>query len=67
MKKYDKNKYNIQYKKTHYKRIVIESKPQNADIIAEYCKNKGITKSSFLIKSALYIINHDIDISDILL
>ena len=61
-KKFDKVKYDNEYIKNNYKRINLLLKPEIAEEIADYCNSKGISKSQFLAKAALYYIENEIDI-----
>ena len=60
--KFDKVKYNNEYKKNHYTRFTLLMNPQIAQEIEDYCTSKGISKKDFLTKAALYYINNEIDI-----
>lgn len=55
------NKYNA---KT-YKTFTVNAKIAEYNKIVDYCNNKGISKAQLLLRSAEYIINNNIDISDI--
>lgn len=62
---FDEKKYNQQYKKEHYKRIVIDMKPDTADYITDAAKSMGISRAELLTKAALYIIDNGINIDEI--
>ena len=59
-KKFDQNAYINAYKKEKYKQMKLDVKPSEFEQITTYCKNMGISRASFLIKSALYIIENDL-------
>lgn len=65
MKKFDKNAYNTAYNKTNYKQLKIEVKHDIYYIIDSYCKNNNISKATFITRACKYIIDNEIDISDI--
>ena len=46
--KFDKNKYDQQYKKEHYARIIIDLKKDKVIKFKELCKKKGITQVSLI-------------------
>ncbi len=58
-KKFDRNDYDKEYKKSHYKRIGISVKPEIYNIIDTYCKDNEIDKTNFIITACMnYIDNH---------
>lgn len=59
-KKYNKNAYNMQYDKDHYKQMKLNVKPEIFDKITTYCKDMDISRQEFMIKAALYIINNNL-------
>lgn len=63
-KKFDQVEYAKSYNKSHYKEFKTRVKEEEAEKITEYCDKIGVSKNQLLIKSALYIINHNIDISE---
>lgn len=65
MKKFDKNAYNTAYNKNNYKQLKVEVKPTIYIMIDDYCKNKGISKATLITRACKYIIDNNIDISDI--
>ena len=64
-KKFNKNAYDMQYAKDHYKQMKLNVKPCDYDIIDNFCKDLQISRQKFMINCALYIINHDM-IDDIM-
>lgn len=56
---------NNKYKAKTYKTFTVNAKIADYEKITDYCNNKGISKAQLLLKSAEYIINNNIDISDI--
>ena len=65
MKKFDKNAYNMAYNKSNYRQLKVEVKPTIYIMIDEYCKTKGMSKAMFIARACKYIIDNEIDISDI--
>lgn len=58
-KKFDKNKYDEQYKKEHYTQIVIRPKKEVADRINKYCEDNDINRSQLIINAILeYLDRH---------
>lgn len=55
------NKYN----QKNYKQIKANIKPHIYNTIDEYCSNNGVSKAQLITAGCLYIINNNIDISDI--
>lgn len=43
-KKFD----NVEYKKTHYKRISVDVKPDLAERVNDYCRNNNMSKAEFI-------------------
>lgn len=58
--KFDKNKYDIQYKKDNYKRFVMELKPDFKDLINTESKSRGMKCSEFVTNCIKYCVEHDI-------
>ena len=58
--KFDQKAYIQAYEKEKYKKILLRLKPSEYEQIEKYCQDMGISKNSFLIKSALYIIANDL-------
>lgn len=58
-------KADLKYKAKTYKTFTVNARIADYEKIADYCNNKGISKAQLLLKSAEYIINNNIDISDI--
>ena len=50
------------YKNSHYKRVAIDLKPDDADFINDYSKEKNISKAILIIKSVRYIADNNIDL-----
>lgn len=59
-KKFDQNAYIKAYMKNNYKDIKIHVKPEIFDKITTYCKDMDISRTEFLVKSALYIIDNNL-------
>lgn len=56
---FDKKEYKKEYAKSHYKRILAEVKPEDYDLIDNYCKEKKISKAKFIVEACkFYIDNH---------
>ena len=55
------NKYN----KANYKQLKVNIKPDIYNRIDNYCNNAGVSKAQLITAGCLYIINHNIDVSDI--
>ncbi|MDE6594200.1 MAG: hypothetical protein K2K57_14205 [Oscillospiraceae bacterium] len=55
------NKYN----KENYKKIQANIKPDVYNVINNYCNSTGISKAMLITAACLYIINNNIDISNI--
>lgn len=62
---YNKIDYNKKYNKENYKNAALRIKLKDYEIIDSYCKDMNISKQSFFISAALYVINNDIPISEI--
>lgn len=52
------------YKAKTYKTFTVNAKIAEYEKITEYCTNNDISKAQLLLKSALYCIDNDIDLSD---
>lgn len=63
-KVFDKKEYKKEYAKTHYKRILAEVKPEDYNIIDTYCKNRGVSKTQFIVSACKYCIDNDIDLGN---
>lgn len=62
-KKFNKNEYDKEYLKSHYKRINILCKPSEYDNIVSYCIDNGIkSKSAYIIACCQYCIDNNIDV-----
>ena len=54
---------NSRYKnRKNIKRIVVDLKPEEYDMIGNYCKNNKIAKTRFIVKCCKYVIDNKIDI-----
>lgn len=62
---YNNIDYINKYNKEKYKNVSLHIKPKDYEIIDSYCKDMNISKQSFFISAALYVINNDIPISEI--
>ena len=51
-------------KRQNIQRIVIDLKPEDYNIISNYCKNNNISKTSFIVKSCKYIIDNNIQFKE---
>ena len=61
--KFNQVVYNNAYNKSHYTNCSLRLKPDIMQKIEYFCDSKGISKNSFFIQSALYIIENNIDLS----
>ncbi len=50
-KKFDKVKYDIEYRKTHYKKFVADLKKEDMRILENYLKKNNMTKKEFIMKA----------------
>lgn len=51
------------YKEKTYKTFTVNAKIAEYEKITEYCENNDISKAQLIIKSVMYIIDNNIDIS----
>lgn len=51
------------YKEKTYKTFTVNAKFDEYDKIVKYCNDNNISKAQLLLKSAMYIIDNNIDIS----
>lgn len=62
------NKNNIEYinnyNKENYKNVALRIKPNDYDIINNYCKDMNISKQALFLNAVKYIINNDIPKSE---
>ena len=65
MSKFDKQKYDSEYVKNNYTKCSVLCKGKEAEILAKYSQNLGISKSSLLQKCLVYCYNEMIDVSNI--
>ena len=49
-------------KRKTFKQLKADIKPEDYTIIDNYCKDIGISKASFIVKSCKYVIKNDIDL-----
>ena len=59
-KKFDQKAYIQAYNKKTYKKMNMDVKPEIFDKITTYCKEMDISRTEFLVRSALYIINNNL-------
>lgn len=52
--------YNSTYNKEKYKNMNMRVKPDDAELINNYCNDIGMSRADFLIKAAKYIIENHI-------
>ena len=52
------NKYN----KANYKQLKANIKPEDYELIDDFCKDNDMSKAQFIIKSCKYIIENNIDL-----
>ena len=62
MKNFDKNAYNTAYNKANYKQLKVEVKHDIYNMIDSYCKDKKLSKATFITRACKYIIDNNIDI-----
>ena len=57
------NEYMKEYRKRKtFKQLKADIKPEDYTIIDNYCKDMGISKAQFIVKSCKYVIKNDIDL-----
>lgn len=61
-KKFNKNEYDKQYHKTHYKNICMSLKPDDYNTIDNYCNDNGISKTAYIVACCKYCIDNNIDV-----
>ena len=61
----NKNAYNIGYNKTNYKQLKAFIKPNDYNLINEYCKANNVSKANLIVKACKYVINNGINLDDI--
>ena len=61
MKKSEFNKkdYDIKYNKEYYKQLKLNLKPEDFDLITDFCERNNIVKSKFILAACKYFINND--------
>lgn len=57
-----KNEYDTKYKKEHYKRIVADVKPNDYNLITNFCNDNGISKTAYIVACCKYCIDNNIDV-----
>ena len=62
MKTEAQKRANKKYNAKTYKTFTVNAKFTEYDKIVEYCNNNNISKAQLLLKSAMYIIDNNIDI-----
>lgn len=62
VKQFDKIEYNDKYNKTHYNNISLKLKPNDYNLIADYCNDNGISKTAYIIACCKYCIDNNIDV-----
>lgn len=65
MSKFNQNKYIQEYTKENYTRCTLKLRNKEAEILAEYSQNLGISKNALLQKCLVYCYNEMIDVSNI--
>ena len=63
MMKFDKVAYNKEYNAKNYKQLKANLKFEDYEIIDNFCKDRNISKTQFIVNSCKYIIDNNIDIS----
>lgn len=61
----NKNAYNIGYNRVNYKQLKAFIKPNDYNLIDDYCKAKNVSKASLIVKACKYVINNDISLDNI--
>lgn len=65
MSNFNQNKYIQEYEKNNYTKCLLRLKSKEAEILAEYSQNLGISKNALLQKCLVYCYNEMIDVSNI--
>ena len=65
MSKFDSNKYKSEYNKNNYTVCNVRLRDKEAEILAVFSQNLGVSKSALLQKCLVYCYNEMIDVSDI--
>ena len=58
--KFDEKTYKREYNKQNYKNIGITTKKSDADKIINFCKDMNISRTTFLVNCAKYVIDNDL-------
>ncbi len=56
---FNKKEYDIKYVKEHYKQLKMNLKPEDFQMIDDFCKSKKIPRSRFILAACRYFIEHD--------
>ena len=62
MKTEAQKRANKKYNAKTYKTFTVNAKFAEYDIITDYCQKKGISKAQLLLRSAMYVIDNDIEL-----
>lgn len=62
-KKFDKKQYDKEYHKKAYKRISIDIKPEDAEMIRQAAQDRGLSIAQYIIRANNYIIDNSIDLN----
>ena len=65
MSNFDSNKYISEYIKNNYTECKLRLRGKEAEILAEYSQNLGISKNALLQKCLVYCYNEMIDVSNV--
>lgn len=65
MSKFDSNKYISEYNKNNYTECKLRLRGKEAEILAKYSQNLGISKNALLQKCLVYCYNEMIDVSNV--
>lgn len=61
-KKFDKKQYDKEYHKKAYKRISIDIKPEEAEMIRQAAQDRGLSVAQYIINASNYIIANNIEL-----
>lgn len=61
---FNQNEYIKQYEKEHYNKCLLRMKPNENEIITNYCADMTISKNKFAVSAMMYIINNNIPLSE---
>lgn len=65
MDKFDSNKYKAEFAKQNYTRCNMILRDREAQILAEYSENLGLSKNALLQKCLVYCYENYIDVSSV--